>query len=43
MNRKTIFLVDDDMTNLTIGKNALDDAYNVFTFNSGARLYSLRR
>lgn len=41
MNRKTIFLVDDDVTNLTIGKNALSDAYNVFTLNSGARLLKM--
>jgi len=34
--RKTIFLVDDDMTNLTIGKKALSGIYNVFTLNSGA-------
>lgn len=34
--RKTIFLVDDDMTNLTIGKKALSGVYNVFTLNSGA-------
>jgi len=33
--RKTIFLVDDDMTNLTIGKKALTATYNVFTLNSG--------
>jgi len=33
--RKTIFLVDDDMTNLTIGKKALSGHYNVFTLNSG--------
>jgi len=33
--RKTIFLVDDDMTNLTIGKKALAGTYNVFTLNSG--------
>ena len=34
--RKTIFLVDDDMTNLTMGKKALAGIYNVFTLNSGA-------
>jgi len=33
--RKTIFLVDDDMTNLAIGKKALSDSYNVFTLSSG--------
>ena len=34
--RKTLFLVDDDMTNLTVGKKALSSYYNVFTLNSGA-------
>jgi len=33
--RKIIFLVDDDTTNLTIGKKALSGTYNVFTLNSG--------
>lgn len=33
--RKTIFLVDDDITNLTIGKKTLSGHYNVFTLNSG--------
>ncbi|MCL2182392.1 MAG: response regulator [Chitinispirillia bacterium] len=36
--RKTIFLVDDDLTNLMAGKKALSDVYEVFTLNSGARL-----
>jgi len=39
--RKTIFLVDDDMTNLTIGKKALSGIYNVFTLNSGAVLLEM--
>ena len=39
--RKTIFLVDDDMTNLTIGKKALAGSYNVFTLNSGAMLLEM--
>ena len=33
--RKTIFLVDDDMVNLKIGKNALSETYNTYTINSG--------
>jgi len=37
-DRKTIFLVDDDIMNLTIGNDTLVDTYNVFTINSGARL-----
>lgn len=40
-NRKTIFLVDDNLTNLTLGKNALAEHYNVFTLNSGARLLKM--
>ena len=39
--RKTIFLVDDNLTNLTSGKNALAGEYNVFTFNSGERLLKM--
>ncbi|WP_084515809.1 HD domain-containing phosphohydrolase [Desulfovibrio cuneatus] len=39
--RKTIFLVDDNLTNLTSGKNALAGDYNVFTFNSGERLLKM--
>jgi len=41
IKRKTIFIVDDDMTNLTVGAEALTDRYNIFTFNSGGLL--LRR
>ncbi|MCL2187184.1 MAG: response regulator [Defluviitaleaceae bacterium] len=39
--RKTIFLVDDDMTNLTIGKKALAGIYNVFTLNSGQVMFDM--
>ncbi|MCL2279583.1 MAG: response regulator [Oscillospiraceae bacterium] len=39
--RKTIFLVDDDMTNLTIGKRALSGVYNVFTLDSGADMLDM--
>ena len=38
--RKTIFLVDDDVTNLVVGKNALSEKYNVVTLNSGPTLFS---
>jgi len=38
MERKTIFIVDDDMTNLTIGADTLSDSYNIFTFISGKLL-----
>ena len=43
MNTKkaTIFLVDDDITNLTIGKNVLMEYYNVYTLNSGERLLKM--
>jgi len=40
-DRKTVFLVDDDLTNLKVGDDALSGAYNVFTFNSGARLLKM--
>jgi len=36
--RKTIFLVDDDATNLVVGSDTLDAYYDVLTFNSGPRL-----
>jgi putative two-component system response regulator len=36
--RKTIYLVDDNITNLTLGKNTLVKHYKVFTLNSGASL-----
>ena len=39
IGRKTIFLVDDDATNLIVGKNVLGDNYNVVTLNSGPRLF----
>ena len=39
--RKTVFLVDDDMTNLTLGESALINYYNVFTLNSGTRLLAI--
>ena len=35
---KTIFLIDDDPTNLSVGSDALDGYYNVLTLNSGTRL-----
>jgi len=34
--QKTIYLVDDDITSLTLGKNILIEHYNVFTMDSGA-------
>ena len=36
--RKTICLVDDDITNLNIGSNVLSEHYNVLTLDSGFRL-----
>jgi len=39
--RKTIFLVDDNLTNLTVGKTALTEHYNVFTLNSGEKLLKM--
>jgi putative two-component system response regulator len=37
-DRRTIFLVDADITNLPVGSETLTNAYNVVTCNSGARL-----
>ena len=39
--RKTIFLVDDDRTNLALGKKALAGNYNVFTLNSGQVMFEM--
>ena len=39
--KKTIFLVDDSTTNLMTGKNLLSQTYNVYTCNSGARMFNL--
>ncbi|MCL2193234.1 MAG: response regulator [Treponema sp.] len=40
-NHKIVFLVDDDMTNLTVGKRALTSFYNVYTIGSGKALLVL--
>ena len=40
-NRETIIIVDDDSTNLSVGKSTLSDKYDVFTASSGERLFSL--
>lgn len=37
--RKKIILVDDNITNLTIGKSALSGHYDVFTVPSGEKLF----
>ena len=39
--RKKIIMVDDDRTNLTVARNALIGAYDVFTTPSGAKLFGL--
>jgi putative two-component system response regulator len=39
--RKTIYLVDDDITNLRIGKFALTESYQVVTLNSGEKLLAM--
>ena len=41
IGQKTIFLVDDDITNLAIGNEALNQIYKTFTMNSGARLLKM--
>ena len=38
MNQETIFLVDDNQTNLMAGQHALGSHYNILTLNSGERL-----
>ena len=40
-NRSKIIIVDDAITNLTLGKNALAEKYDVFTAPSGAKLFQL--
>jgi len=40
-DQKKIFLVDDNATNLIIGKNALIGKYNVFTIPSGEKLLKM--
>jgi putative two-component system response regulator len=39
--KKIIFLVDDDVTNLTIGKGVLSERYSVFTLNSGETMLKM--
>ncbi|MDR1506100.1 MAG: response regulator [Treponema sp.] len=39
--RKIIFLVDDNMANLTTGKTILKDHYNIFSMPSGAKLFEM--
>ncbi len=39
--RKKIMLVDDNLTNLTAGKNALTDSYDVLPATSGEKMFKL--
>jgi len=39
--RKTVFLVDDDLTNLTVGIAALEEHYDVLTLSSGELLLKM--
>ncbi len=39
--RKRIVLVDDNPTNLVVGKNALSDIYDVLTLSSGQKMLSI--
>ncbi|MDR1902975.1 MAG: response regulator [Treponema sp.] len=39
--RKNIILVDDSITNLTVGKNILIEKYNIFTVPSGEKLFNI--
>ncbi|MDR2485458.1 MAG: response regulator [Treponema sp.] len=40
-DRKKIMLVDDNITNLTVGKNTLIEKYDVFTIPSGEKLFKM--
>jgi len=40
-NYSKIIIVDDDITNLTVGKDALADRYDVFTAPSGEKLFQV--
>ena len=40
-SREVIIIVDDDATNLTVGKSTLSEKYDVFTTSSGEKLFSL--
>ncbi|MDR2159344.1 MAG: response regulator [Treponema sp.] len=39
--RRTVFLVDDNMTNLMAGKDILSPKYNTFTIPSGEKLFQI--
>jgi putative two-component system response regulator len=39
--RKKVFLVDDNSTNLTIGRDILRDDYDVFTIQSGQKMFKM--
>ena len=39
--RQSIFLVDDNITNLSVGKNTLISKYNIFTIPSGKKLLNM--
>ena len=39
--RQTIMLVDDNITNLTVGNNILKQDYNIMTLNSAQRLFQV--
>lgn len=39
--RKTIMMVDDNITNLSIGKQVLKEIYDVYTLPSGEKLFQL--
>ena len=41
IKRETVILVDDDSTNLVIGKNSLSDKYDVLTAPSGKKMFNI--
>ena len=40
-NREIVLIVDDDMVNLTVARNALVDKYEVFTAPSGKKMFQI--
>jgi putative two-component system response regulator len=42
-NKQVIILVDDNQSNLTVGKNVLKDKYEVYAIPSGEKLQDLLR
>jgi len=39
--RKIIFMVDDNISNLVVGRNLLSETYTIYTCNSGEKMFKL--